>query len=204
MSNMENEDNLFSQLEMSENVKVPQNRIGVIIGKKGSTKSFIEEKTQTKIDIDSNEGIVSIRPTKTIEDPLLVWIARDIIKAIARGFSEEKAYKLLDEDYYLEVIILDNENKTRLNQIRGRIIGEEGRTRKIIEQSTKSFLSVQGKTISIIGLIDEVPIAKKCIEMLLSGNRHATIYKFLEKHRIQRKREDIEIWQKKIEFRDDI
>lgn len=189
----------FSQLEMMENVKVPQNRIGVIIGKKGKNKTFIEEKTKTIIDLDSNDGIVTIKPQKTIEDPIMVWVARDIVKAIARGFSEEKAFKLLDSDYFLEIINLDNDNKTRLKQLRGRIIGENGRTRKIIEQSTMCYLSIQGKTVSIIGLLEEVPTAKKCVEMLLQGQRHATVYKFLERHRIEQKKEATKIWQEKIE-----
>lgn len=203
MNIMTNDKDLFSQLEMEENIKVPQSRIGVLIGKKGETKLYIEEKTKTKLTIDSENGLVTIRPSKNIDDPLLVWIARDIVKSIARGFSEEKAYKLLDDDYYLDIITIEEDNKNRLNQIKGRIIGEGGRTRRIIEQSTKSYISVQGKTIAMIGLHEELPITKKSVEMLLSGQRHGTVYKFLERHRIQKKKERTQIWQKKIEFKDD-
>jgi ribosomal RNA assembly protein len=135
----ENDNNIFGQLEMVENVKVPLARIGVIIGKKGTVKKLLEGKTQTKITVASEDGMVSIRPDKSIEDPTMVWIARDIIKAIGRGFSEEKAFKLLDPDYYLDIVTLDIENKSRLKQIRGSVIGEGGRTSKIIEKSTKSY-----------------------------------------------------------------
>ena len=83
----EQKNSTFDQLEMVESLKVPQNRIGVIIGKKGATKNILEEKTQTKISIESKDGLVTIKPAKKIEDPTLVWVARDIIKAIGRGFS---------------------------------------------------------------------------------------------------------------------
>lgn len=203
--NIMSEDNKYEEhIEIEEQIlRIPQSRIGVIIGKNGSTKSLIEEKAHISLDIDSSEGIVTIKPIKTDDDPIHVWIARDIIKAIGRGFSEEKALKLIDQDYYLDIITLEHDSN-RLRQIRGRVIGEGGRTRRIIEQSTLSSISVQGKTISIIGYIEEVPVAKKAIEMLIDGNRHSTVYKFLENHRIERKKEDTKIWQDKIELKDNV
>lgn len=201
---MAEENDYIENTEIEEQIlRIPQNRIGVLIGKQGNTKALIEEKAQILLDIDSSEGSVKIKPTKPDDDPIHVWIARDIIKAIGRGFSEEKALKLLDPDFYLDIIILEHDSN-RLRQIRGRIIGEGGRTRRIIEQSTMCFISVQGKTVGIIGYIDEVPMAKKAIELLIDGQRHSTVYKILEKHRIERKKEETKIWQEKITLRDGI
>ena len=200
------EDNEFIEntTDIAEQVlRVPHNRIGVIIGKNGTTKTLIEEKAHIVLDIDSSDGTVRIKPIKNDDDPIHVWIARDIIKAIGRGFSEEKALKLLDQDYYLDIITLEHD-QNRLRQIRGRVIGEGGRTRRIIEQSTMSHISIQGKTIAIIGYIDEVPMAKKVVELLIDGQRHSTIYKILEKHRIERKKQETQIWQEKIELREGI
>ncbi len=201
---MEEENEYFNKVKREEEIlRIPQTRIGVIIGKNGSTKAMIEDKAQIKLEIDSSEGTVVIKPIKDDDDPIHVWIARDIIKAIGRGFSEEKALKLLDQDYYLDIINLEHDSN-RLKQIRGRIIGEGGKTRRIIEQSTLSFISVQGKTIAIIGYIEEVPTARKVIEMLIDGNRHSTVYKLLENHRIERKREETNIWQDKIKLKDNV
>ena len=199
------EDNEYiDNIEIEEQVlRIPQNRIGVVIGKQGATKSLIEEKAHIQLEIDSADGSVKIKPAKADDDPIHVWIARDIIRAIGRGFSEQKALKLLDPDFYLDIITLEHDTN-RLRQIRGRVIGEGGRTRRIIEQSTMSHISVQGKTIAIIGYVDEVPIAKKVIELLIDGQRHSTVYKILEKHRIDRKKEETNIWQEKIAVRDGI
>ena len=201
---MSDEDRILENIEIEEQVlRIPQKRIGVVIGKNGSTKSMIEKKAHIILDIDSSEGTVTIKPEKSDNDPIHVWIARDIIKAIGRGFSEEKALKLLDQDYYLDIINLEHDTN-RLRQIRGRVIGEGGRTRRIIEQSTLSYISVQGKTIAIIGYIEEVPMAKKAIEMLIDGNRHSTVYKLLENHRIEKKKEETKIWQEKIELKENV
>ena len=76
----------FSNLEMEEHLKIPLNRIGVIIGKKGTTKARIEKLTQTSLSIDSESGDITIKPTEDLDDPTKVWTARDIVKAIGRGF----------------------------------------------------------------------------------------------------------------------
>ena len=204
MDIMAEDNDYIDNIEIEEQVlRIPQNRIGVVIGKQGATKALIEEKAHIQLEIDSADGSVKIKPAKADDDPIHVWIARDIIKAIGRGFSEQKALKLLDPDFYLDIITLEHDTN-RLRQIRGRVIGEGGRTRRIIEQSTMSHISVQGKTIAIIGYVDEVPIAKKVIELLIDGQRHSTVYKILEKHRIDRKKEETNIWQEKIALRDGI
>ena len=185
---MSDDDKILENIEIEEQVlRIPQKRIGVVIGKNGSTKLMIEEKAHIVLDIDSSEGTVTIKPTKSDNDPIHVWIARDIIKAIGRGFSEEKALKLLNQDYYLDIINLEHDSN-RLRQIRGRVIGEGGRTRRVIEQSTLSYISVQGKTIA----------------MLIDGNRHSTVYKLLENHRIEKKKEETKIWQDKIELKENV
>ena len=54
---------------------------------------------------------------------------------------------------------------------------------KVIEELTNCDICVYGKTIGIIGPIEEVANARKSIEMLLEGAMHASVYKFLEKQR---------------------
>ena len=46
---------------MSEEfVKIPQDRLGVLIGKDGEVKRLIEKKLSIKLEIDSEEGLVNI------------------------------------------------------------------------------------------------------------------------------------------------
>ncbi|NPA47222.1 MAG: RNA-processing protein [Thermococci archaeon] len=176
-----------SEGEQEEFVRVPKNRIGVLIGKKGETKRAIEEKTGTRIEIDSETGEVFIASTKDTKDPLAVWKARDVVTAIARGFSPERAFRLFNEGEMLDVIdltdiVIGNE-KNALPRVRGRIIGRKGRTREIIEEMSGVYMSVYGKTVALIGNPIQIEIAKAAVEKLVRGSPHGVVYRFLERRR---------------------
>ena len=152
----------------------------MIIGKGGEVKREVERRLGVQVEIDGEEGDVTIRGPD--DNPLAVMRARDIFLAMGRGFSPERAFRLFDESQYLEVIdITDYVSDSALERMRGRIIGEKGKTRRIIEESLKVFVSVYGKTVSIIGSPEAVSLARQAIEMLLRGAQHSTVYRFLER-----------------------
>lgn len=170
----------------TEYLKIPRERVGVVIGKEGSVKQKIENITNTQITIESETGSISISPTPEMDDPLSIWKARNIVRAIGRGFSPEIALKLLDDDYIFDVIRLPDfvgKSKKAMKRQKGRIIGKEGRTRAIIKEMTDTDISVYGKTVSLIGDIEKIRIAKEAVEMILEGIQHKTVYAFLEKKR---------------------
>ena len=104
-------------------LKVPLSRVGAIIGPKGETKKRIEELSGCEISIDSNEGIVEIT-SKNETDPLMNLQLISAAKAIGRGFNPEKAFQLLEMDYYLEIVDIRDyvgRSKKRLATIRGRL-----------------------------------------------------------------------------------
>jgi len=51
----------------------------------------------------------------------------------------------------------------------------------MIGQITETEISVYGKTISIIGKISDVALARKAVIDLLAGARHGPIYNTLQK-----------------------
>ncbi len=178
--------------EQEEFVRIPRERVGVLIGRKGAVKKEIERRTKTRIEVDSETGEVFITSTEETEDPLAVWKARDIATAIGRGFSPERAFRLLNEGEVLEVInltdIIIGNDKNALPRVRGRIIGRKGRTREIIEEMSGADVSVYGKTVAIIGNPLQVEIAKTAIEKLVRGSPHGTVYRYLE-----RRKKDLEL-----------
>jgi ribosomal RNA assembly protein len=42
-------------------------------------------------------------------------------------------------------------------------------------------ISIYGKTVAIIGDMEQIHIAKEAVEMILNGVRHKTVYAFLER-----------------------
>jgi len=169
-----------------ESLRLPQDRIGVAIGKKGSVKREIERRTGAKLVFDSEEGVVQIFPG---EDPLSVLKAREVLRAIGRGFSPERAFSLLEEDRYLDVIDLEDYvgSEKGMVRLRGRVIGEEGRMRRAIEEMSGAKVSVYGKTVALIGTPEELRVARRAVEMLLGGAEHSTVYRFLERSRAERR-----------------
>lgn len=192
-------------------LKIPQNRVGALIGSNGNVKKSIEKATGTFLDIESEDGTVYISPREDMEDPLGVWNANHIVKAIARGFNPEVALKLVSDDVYLEIIKLPlycGKSKKALARYKGRIIGKDGKTREIITEMAEVDMSVYGKTVSLIGEMDNIMVAKEAIEMLLNGSRHKSVYSFLEHKKETLKMKEFKdlvgIEDDKIEFKEGI
>ncbi len=168
---------MASKEEYSYEVKIPKDRVAVLIGKKGEIKKQLEKSTKTKIQVDSKEGEVIITGT----DAITLYTAKEIIRAIGRGFNPDIAQQLLKQDYGLEIIPIEGRNKEDMERLRGRIIGQEGKSRKTIEDLTGTYICVYGKTVSIIGTFNGLDLARRAINMLLTGSPHSNVFKMLEK-----------------------
>lgn len=165
-------------------VLIPRERVGVLIGKRGSTKARIEELTKAKMQVDSSTGEVTIIFPEPLEDPLLPMKLESVVRAIGRGFNPEVAMMLLEDDYVLEVIDIRRfvgDAKNALTRMRGRLIGERGRTRTYIEERTSTRISVYGHTVSIIGRTYDVVAAREAVISLLEGSMHSTAYRLMER-----------------------
>lgn len=174
-------------------VRIPKDRIGVLIGEKGASKQLIEEKTGCKLDIDSTSGEVNI-DTEGVEDPLFKLKLDDVIRAVGRGFRPDKALELLKDDVYFELIDIKRytgKSTSALKRMKGRVIGREGRTRQLIEQLSECYVSVYGHTVALIGLPNEIRVARRAVQMILEGAEHATVYSYLEGKRVEIKRDKL-------------
>ncbi len=182
--------------------KLPLDRIGVLIGHDGRVKEEIMKRTNTLITIDSKTGTVIIEPASPSTTALQLMKARDIVRAIAYGFSPERAFRLLDEDQILIVIDLRQyvgDKPNHLQRVKGRIIGEEGKARRTIEEITGTYISIYRDYVAIIGDYESANIAKEAIEMLIQGRQHSTVYRFLEREMyLEKRRRMRELWRKRI------
>ena len=174
--------------ELFESVKIPKERIGVLIGTEGKVKRKLEKLTETSIEIDSESGTVDIEGKGNSANFL---DAINIVKAIGRGFSPEKALDLLGEETLLDVIkisdVVGGSEKT-LKTKRARIIGTKGFAREAIEKATGAKISVQGKTVAIIGGPKEIELAREAVEMLLDGANHKKVMDYLKREQQQQEK----------------
>ena len=177
-------------------VRIPVERVGAVIGKEGATKRFLEEEMGVKLSVDSKEGLVTVAADSALKtDP---FSATRVIEAIGRGFSPQRARRLLDEGTALEVIDLRGyagRSVNTLERIRGRVIGEKGKSRRVIEELTGCHLSVYGRTVAIIGAAEDVQLASEAVRSLATGSQHKTVYNTLQKARTKRKMERMFLWE---------
>lgn len=161
-----------------------------MIGLRGRTKRELEKKGKVKLAV-SAEGDVRITG-----ESYEVWRAHEVVKAIARGFAPEKAFKLFNEDYYFRLIDLGDmfSSEKDIHRYKGRIIGENGKSRRIIEETSEVFVCVYGDTVGLIGPLDSVNLATEAIEALLQGASHARVYSLLERGRRKLKEENMKLW----------
>ena len=165
-------------------IRIPRERIGALIGENGEIKALVQKRTGVRLNI-SSEGEVDIEENP--DDPVASLKVMDFVKAVGRGFSPHRALRLLDDDEYLEIIeisdYLGNKKPEQMKRVRARLIGSQGKTRKLIEDLTGVNMSVFGNTVCLIGNSVQLPVAKTAVDMILRGSEHSTVYRYLERSR---------------------
>jgi len=165
--------------------RVPEDRVGVVIGPGGRTRREISLRTGAAIAVDTEEGEIRVESPDT--DPAAAMRARDIVLAIGRGFSPERSYRLLKENTFLGVVDIKlttgHREKAALRRIRSRVIGTRGRARARIEELSGCSVSVYGSTVALIGEEDQLERATRAVELLLKGSEHSTVFHLLARLR---------------------
>ena len=181
-------------------VRIPKERVGVLVGPDGKVKQNIEEKLMVELQIESESGGVTIVLSEKTNDPSLLFRAKDVVTAIGRGFSPEHAFRLLrNEDDIFDFIdfrVIFGRSESDIRRVKGRIIGANGKTRKLIEELTDASVVVYGHTVGFIGTFEQVDVAKNAVQMLIDGSQHHTVYKYLQRKRSEFKKQRLELWEK--------
>ena len=181
-------------------VRIPKERIGVLVGPDGKVKQRIENKFMVTLEIESENGGVNIVLSEKAEDPSVLFKAKDTVTAIGRGFSPEHAFRLLrNDDAIFDLIdlrLLFGRSDSDIKRVKGRIIGANGKTRRLIEELTDASVVVYGHTIGLIGTFERVDVARNAVQMLIDGSQHHTVYKYLQRKRSEFKKQKLELWEK--------
>ncbi len=179
-------------------MRVPLERVGALVGKEGLVKNEIERRCGVTLDIDGKTGEtrISYKPEALLEaNPFKAY---DIVSAIARGFSPQRAFTLLQEERILTLVDLREyagKSENALVRIKSRLIGADGKARKIIEDLTQSEISIYGHTVAIIADPEDSKIAKEAIDKLAKGGTHKATYELLQKYRTKRKLDRMQLWE---------
>lgn len=128
---------------------------------------------------------ISIDSDNTVElegEPYSEFSAKSVLAAFGRGFDVEMAAKLVENDYYFTTIDIGHlfGSRKRIMQVKARVIGENGRTKRYIEEVSGAKISVYGDTVSFIGTINEITEAEAAVNTLIEGGTHKLAYLRME------------------------
>lgn len=158
-------------------VKIPEERVGVLIGEGGETKEEFEDLTECELVVEDNVARID-------GDALAEMNAQKVVKAIGRGFAPDKAFKLMERNVALYIIDISEFASTSnsRDRLKGRVIGRDGEARRHIEKMAEIDICIYGKTIGMIGMAENIQVAQEAVTMLLNGSSHSTAYNYLEKN----------------------
>jgi ribosomal RNA assembly protein len=184
-------------------IKIPGERIGVLIGKKGTVVERIKQECRVNVEIESETGnvIVGYDSMSLLEGH--PFKALEIISAIARGFSPERAFKLLHEDVVFQLLDMRDyvgNSQSSLMRLKGRIIGERGKSRRTIEELSGADVSVYGHTVGFIGIFEAIKVAVEATILLAKGSSHKSVYAMLQNYRRKLKQEKMSLWEGQLDL----
>ncbi len=121
-----------------------------------------------------------------------IYDAEKVFEALDAGFSVDTALLLIDPDYLFDTMnVKDFTRRKKLDEVRARIIGTGGKTKKLMEKLSDSFIKLKENTVYIIGLAEDMRDTKTAIEKLIRGSAQGKVYGFLERSRTQHKYDDV-------------
>lgn len=164
-------------------VRIPEDRVAVLIGEGGETKERIEERVECDLEVQDNLVRIDGEPIDEMD-------AANIVKAVGRGFNPDKALRVAEIDKMLHIIDISDYASTEnsRDRLKGRVIGRDGETRRHLEKDGNVDITIYGKTIGIIGYAQNIEIVSEVIKQLLNGRSHSSAYNYLEQNQAKIKR----------------
>ena len=142
-------------------------------------KNLEEIETKLKVKLIFNGRLVTIDG-----DSLDEYEASIVLDAIGFGFSAKRALTLKDPELiFRKLNIKAFTRRKNLREVRARVIGEKGRTKRTIEEISNSniILNENQNQVGIIGSAESIETATQALTNLIRGTKQANIYRFLEK-----------------------
>ncbi|MCL5011655.1 MAG: KH domain-containing protein [Candidatus Marsarchaeota archaeon] len=154
-------------------IKIPEKELSKIV------EDIDELEKRSGVKIKRKDNAFYIEGDESSE-----WICEQVLNALSNGFSTKNAFKLFSDDYFIDEIDIENavwRKEKTLERIKGRIIGEEGKAKKTIEELTGAQMIVGDKKVFFIGRFDEVKNAKEAVLRLMEGAKHTQVYNYLKR-----------------------
>ncbi len=133
--------------------------------------------SKIKIKINYNLRRVSITGKELNE-----FLAEQMLIAVDFGFNVEDALLLKNENFVLEFVnIKDYARRKNLEEIRGRVIGRQGKAKMTIEELSGGVLAINNNQIGVIVDSEHLDAVIQGLISLIKGAKHSNVFSYLEK-----------------------
>jgi len=121
-------------------------------------------------------------------DPLDEYTASIVLNAMSFGFSAAKSLQLKDPDMVFQIIhIKDHTRRKNLREVKARIIGKKGRTKRTMENISGSDIIIKDNHVGIICEAEELDTITTALTNLIRGTKQGNVYGYLEKQNRNKK-----------------
>lgn len=132
--------------------------------------------------------------TLQFEGPALAeYEASLVFEAIEFGFSIRQALQLKNDDIiFRRIHIRDHTRRKNLNEVRARVIGTRGKTRRVVEHVSQCMVIVHDSEVGLLGNVHEIEAAETALINLIKGTKQSNVYRYLERQNSRRKEVEFE------------
>jgi len=126
----------------------------------------------------------------TIEgEALQEYTASRVLEAMQFGFSAKNALLLIEPETSFQKINIKHATRRKNRyDVRARIIGKEGKTKRTIESVSGCAVIINGNEIGLLGPAEVMDDAVLAVQRLVKGSKEANVYNYLERRNTQRKK----------------
>ncbi|MBI2628729.1 hypothetical protein HYW74_01450 [Candidatus Pacearchaeota archaeon] len=141
-------------------------------------KDELEKKLKVKITVKGQNTSI----TSAFDNEVDEYFAERVLLALDYPFLIEDALLLLNEDYLFEAIhIKDHTKRHDLKVIKGRIIGTQGKTLRVLQDLSNAIIAVKDNDVAIIAESSDFENARQAVISLIKGSKQGNVYARLEK-----------------------
>lgn len=112
------------------------------------------------------ERSMNVSTTLWTKDPYIIVKARDLTKLLSRSVPVDQAIKILEDEMQCDIIEIGGlvQSKKQLDKRKLLLLGPNSATVKAIGILTRCYLLIKGRTVSVMGLFNNLEKVRSIIE----------------------------------------
>ncbi len=150
-------------------------------------RAELEKRLNVTITLNGNKVTIEGTPVDEYEALL-------VLDAMGFGFSAKKALLLLEQDMlFRKLHMKDFTRRKDMEEVRGRTIGREGKTKRTLESVSGCSIVISGNEVGVIGPAEAIDATTTALKKIIKGSKQANVYNYLERMNVERRKHQTDL-----------